>query len=62
MVEYDPQEKELVKQLDKRLLPFLAVLYLCVLLDRSGQLHTRITNQTTKKGLETDIKLDVCLA
>lgn len=57
MVEYDPQEKELVKTLDRKLLPFLAALYLCILIDRTGQLHTLITNPNTKAGLEHDISL-----
>ncbi|KAH6579915.1 hypothetical protein BASA61_009901 [Batrachochytrium salamandrivorans] len=57
MVEYDPQERELVKTLDKKIIPFLAVLYLCVLLDRSVQLHTRITNPATKAGLAQDMNL-----
>jgi hypothetical protein len=35
MVDYDPQERELVKQLDKRLIPFFALLLLCFLMDRA---------------------------
>jgi hypothetical protein len=31
MVEYDPQEKELVKTLDLKLIPFLTVLYFILL-------------------------------
>ncbi|KAI8930172.1 major facilitator superfamily domain-containing protein [Entophlyctis helioformis] len=58
MVEYDPQERELVKTLDRKLVPFLAVLYFCVLLDRSVQLHTRITNPRTRAGLERDLHMN----
>ncbi|KAI8915860.1 major facilitator superfamily domain-containing protein [Gorgonomyces haynaldii] len=58
MVEYDPQEKELVKTLDRRLLPVLVLLYLAVLFDRSSQLHSRITNPATRAGLEQSIAMD----
>ncbi|OAJ36921.1 hypothetical protein BDEG_21021 [Batrachochytrium dendrobatidis JEL423] len=58
MVEYDPQERELVKTLDKKLIPFLAVLYLSILLDRSVQLNTRLTNPTTRAGLAKDLDMN----
>nr|KAJ3418563.1 hypothetical protein HK105_008164 [Polyrhizophydium stewartii] len=58
MVEYDPQERELVKTLDRKIVPFLAVLYFSVLLDRSIQLHMRVTNPHTRAGLDRDLRLD----
>lgn len=58
MPEYDPQEKELVRVLDIKLVPFLSAMMLALLLDRSSALHARITNYTTRAGLETDIGLD----
>jgi hypothetical protein len=41
MYEYDPQEKELVKKLDRRLLPSLIMLFLAYLFDVNAAIHGR---------------------
>ncbi|TPX70901.1 hypothetical protein SpCBS45565_g01495 [Spizellomyces sp. 'palustris'] len=40
MPEYDPQEQQLVRRLDGRLVPIVTGLYLCYVVNRSTQFHT----------------------
>ncbi|KAI8919411.1 hypothetical protein PhCBS80983_g03777 [Powellomyces hirtus] len=58
MPEYDIQEQELVRRLDVRLMPVLALLYLASVVDRGTQFHARITHHASGAGVRHDIKTD----
>ncbi|KAI8824041.1 major facilitator superfamily domain-containing protein [Fimicolochytrium jonesii] len=55
MPEYDPQEEQLIRKLDKKLIPLLALLYLASLVDRGTLFHARVTNHATASGLKHDL-------
>jgi hypothetical protein len=65
MVEYDPQEKELVKRLDWKLIPILSIYYFCLLMvlksnqNRSNQIHTSLPNWKSEELLKKYLDIDI---